>query len=791
MAINQESFNSGLYDLLKTRGYNPTPIDSKGQNTPVPQDADVFKFDFKKSNGKEDFGPVWATIDNAAKLIIYYDDDIADSGDNNTSGTGFSDSWPSLLKVLKRWAMRKQLGFELKNRDHLGSDMAQREHVKKKEALGESYHSMGNTTSYNDAVPQVKIIIQHTRKIEEGEKRFHNIERIFVENTNGETFAIPTKRPGIAKVYARHVAEGGSPYDERGKHITSLVEEYTKMAGFVRATKNGTFNESAQQLINEGLNHYQSLRETLSRMIGNRGYNTYFESWTPTLMETEGDEINLNELFVKETLDPRIESVMPILKRLSKNIGEMKEVSALAEWANNVTEEESLKSNNPIGIPEGESKERPYICVHVKKGKCEVKANSSYEAAQKAAQHWKLKSTAGIDAHLADVTHDPASLNEVTRLSSAQDAGNVFELYKEYLDSFDFEEDNIDKSNSNWEDYFISGALNFLHKKGIPVRFRKTIVKDMLNMFDPNATKELPFNEAIDLNTITEPTADDEEKRKQSAENIKKMLQRAIEFMNQLRTRSVTPKEEKQLQEVANLFGTIAEDPILQLALHKIGVSEKDLNDVVEKAMLLIGEPDSEYVHENGEIEENFINMVPQAVAEGSENILPKGTSVTVLHKGKQVPGKIVRYDTGKGGYSSAYVVDIGKYESIFVPASKIQQGVAEGSGGNWYIRVNGKILNDTKFKPVIFSSKDEARSHAMKLADKKRIPLSQIKLTKSWMDAPEPGVAEGLDANQKRAGQLGPTEKVGKNEKNLRGRLVGNESVDPEIIRIRKLSGI
>jgi hypothetical protein len=33
-----------------------------------------------------------------------------------------------------------------------------------------------------------------------------------------------------------------------------------------------------------------------------------------------------------------------------------------------------------------------------------------------------------------------------------------------------------------------------------------------------------------------------------------------------------------------------------------------------------------------------------------------------------------------------------------------------------------------------------------MKLADKKRIPLSQIKLTKSWMDAPEQGVAEGKE---------------------------------------------
>jgi hypothetical protein len=71
-----------------------------------------------------------------------------------------------------------------------------------------------------------------------------------------------------------------------------------------------------------------------------------------------------------------------------------------------------------------------------------------------------------------------------------------------------------------------------------------------------------------------------------------------------------------------------------------------------------------------------------KGVAEGSENILPRGTSVTVLHKGKQVPGKIVRYDAGKNGYSNAYVVDIGGYESIFVPSSKIKtQGVAEAQG--------------------------------------------------------------------------------------------------------------
>ena len=61
-----------------------------------------------------------------------------------------------------------------------------------------------------------------------------------------------------------------------------------------------------------------------------------------------------------------------------------------------------------------ESEERPYVCVHAKKGKCEVKASSSYQAAQKAAQKWGLKGTAGIDAHLADVEKSTSSLEEST-----------------------------------------------------------------------------------------------------------------------------------------------------------------------------------------------------------------------------------------------------------------------------------------------------------------------------------------------------------------------------------------
>jgi hypothetical protein len=336
MSINSEALQRKLYDLLDNKGYNPKPMDSTGKITPVPEEAAVIRFDFIKDG--ENYGKVWISIDGSKKLKIYYGDNVSDSPSDNTSGTPYSDSWTALINHLKNWAQRRQLSFELRNENHLEADMAQREHMDKKERVSEGYYPMGKSASYSDAVPSVKIVIEHSRKIEEGEQRYRNINRIFVENASGERFLLNTTKPGIARVYARHIAEGGTPYDDRGQHIKGIVEEYSKMAGFVRATRNGQFNESSQRLITEGVNHYNSLRETLSRMSGKRGYEAYFESWTPSLMEDESDMTAVNELFVQETVDPRIESAMPILAKLSKNISEMSEIRELSEWADSLLE---------------------------------------------------------------------------------------------------------------------------------------------------------------------------------------------------------------------------------------------------------------------------------------------------------------------------------------------------------------------------------------------------------------------------------------------------------------------
>ena len=333
MPANQESINRELYGILKSRGYRPDMFSSSGKKVSIPDQAEAFQFDFMY-DGKN-YGKVTATLDGLHRLIIYYGDDVDDSPNADSPD---SPSFTSLKKHLKRFAKNHSLGFELSDEDNLEADMAKREY-NKSEGLNESYYPMGKMKSYSDNVPTTKILLQHTRVMQEGEQRFRHIEKIFVENVHGERFLLPTNKPGLARVYARHIAEGGTPYDERGSHITSIVEEYSKMAGFVRATKGKQFNESAQKLINEGHNHYVKLRETLHKMAGKRGYNEYFENYSPALMEDE-NSTDLSEMFMQSSLDPRIENVMPILGKLSKNIteNEVNEIKELEEWADNIIE---------------------------------------------------------------------------------------------------------------------------------------------------------------------------------------------------------------------------------------------------------------------------------------------------------------------------------------------------------------------------------------------------------------------------------------------------------------------
>ena len=139
MPKSTESINKDLEDLLSSKGFDVTSLDSSGKEVPISDSADLMSFHFH-GNGK-DYGTVTATIDGLQKLTIYYDDEIAKSGSSEIDGEGIS--WIGLIKQLKKFAQRHQLGFVLKDTDRLRQDMKRRDHTKKLEESANIYSGIG------------------------------------------------------------------------------------------------------------------------------------------------------------------------------------------------------------------------------------------------------------------------------------------------------------------------------------------------------------------------------------------------------------------------------------------------------------------------------------------------------------------------------------------------------------------------------------------------------------------------------------------------------------------------
>ena len=89
MPINNQSLNKELYKLLKVRGFDPIPKDSTGETSPVPDEADVFKFTFKQDGNS--LGTAWATIDKLNTITL---------ADGDTVLFNKGDSWVKVSSEL-------------------------------------------------------------------------------------------------------------------------------------------------------------------------------------------------------------------------------------------------------------------------------------------------------------------------------------------------------------------------------------------------------------------------------------------------------------------------------------------------------------------------------------------------------------------------------------------------------------------------------------------------------------------------------------------------------------------
>jgi len=774
-----EALKSDLFDALESKGYNPIGLDSKGKETPNPEDSDVIRFELTDQNGIS-AGQAWVGVElkkqraeDKKNIVLWINPDLMKSPE-----------FDNFLALLRSWRRDKNAGFELKTKKgQLVHDMKKRSIMKEKEKLEEGYYPLGKKSSYSDNVPSVKIILQHTRQLEEGEQRFRNIAKIFVENTNGERFLLPTTRPGLARVFARHVAEGGTPYDDKAKHITTLVEEYTKMAGFVRATKNDQFNESAQRLVNEGINHYNNLRETLSKMTTHKGYVKYFESYTPVLNE-ESDENSLNELFVRETLDPRIESVLPILSRLSKNLTEMNEVKELDEWAQSLVEggDGGEASEEVDGDTSGTAGQGGAEDVDINEEQMQTKMADSNEVADVIFQSLKgeknlnsndiyaiideyedLMTDEGYQVNSDDVAQIlMGKLNIVSEAPGAMTLKHNQNTEKKNLKAFDLDEGAGDAPIDKMSDEDLADYL------GVSVKFVK---QDRKRAEQAARDKTDDVSEAEDF--------DDEKFSKmnmaqQTAYMKKNPMPNDINFDKS--ALQGNKDAEKLMKPAQNKDGTYSFSKGMAHGIDSMQPSMSQVGRTAGKALYrdMPGQLRKEKTQNPEKFQQDYDSLDDAGKAEVDRNLAITDKQAKANYKQYQAGLDKQMTDQGysKYGYNYNDQPVVGRIKNA----------------GAW--------LKD-KFNEEEDSEEDldEAFRYYYPGATKAEIKKKVHKFIHGNKGFEE-DVEEGLDANQKRVGQLGPTEPVGKNEKNLRGKLVGaSESINIDtdtmlLDRITKLAG-
>jgi len=320
-----------LYDLLVTKNFDPKSLDSMGKPTVNPSEADLFSFNF--STNDNEYGTVVILINGDNDLEVYYGDNLGKGMEPGDRG-----DWYDFLAMIRQTAKRNLLTFSLNNMNKLKHSMATMAGISESLVM-EAWKGQGKSKSYSNQPGNAKVVIQHSRQIGEGEQRFRNIGALFVENAQGERFRMPFKSIAGAKAMARHVSEGGTPYDAFGQHISETINEIGTLGKFVRASRGNAFaqNEQALGIVEDAVNHYADLKRKAKKMIGKRGYKEIFATYDPAVA-TELDETieNVREVFVNSAVDSRIEEALPILAKIKEKT--MRESDIFEQWTNQMME---------------------------------------------------------------------------------------------------------------------------------------------------------------------------------------------------------------------------------------------------------------------------------------------------------------------------------------------------------------------------------------------------------------------------------------------------------------------
>ena len=299
--ISGDKIAENIFKILKGNGYDIKIFTDEGETTIDPNSARRFYIPSLGSMVNLD------ETDSKREIRV--------SVNANTDLDQFKDT----LGLLKNLANQSIVEYTLKSftKSITPKDQdyqAQKARDMKQDVSEGISPAYGSSKSSYQQLENAKLIIKHTKPVNEESRgsRSRNINAIYIENSDGERYKMPTNNLAGGRAMLRHVKEGGTPYDGFGSYIQEQCNELKKLKEFKKySLRNGLVNEDTTDIVEAVSNRINSLRDDINKLKGCKCYNETKEKFEAKEPVNEGMED---------------ENVMAIMARHPEDVAKMKQM---------------------------------------------------------------------------------------------------------------------------------------------------------------------------------------------------------------------------------------------------------------------------------------------------------------------------------------------------------------------------------------------------------------------------------------------------------------------------------
>jgi len=309
-----DSIASSLFEKIRGRFPRVELGDETGAPTTDESKARFFDFDYVVKG--ENKGAVSVSIKEPEALKLYYSQGMLENADEITEN-----AWFEFLKEMRFFAKKHLMNFDA--RDIAKSNLDKRDYKYLSNNMQESV-MYGTTKSSYENLDKTKLIIRHKKEItpETSGARTRHIQSLFVENEAGERFKYPYNHLSGARAMTRHVANGGTPHDDFGKHIIEVSGNIAKLSSFKRYVQNKDFmNNTSSDIIEGAIGELESLRTHMKKLQTQSYYKEQSENYQPATAEDQlGDDVvnDLTNAFTLHNFNEELKDTFPLLHKIQQ-----------------------------------------------------------------------------------------------------------------------------------------------------------------------------------------------------------------------------------------------------------------------------------------------------------------------------------------------------------------------------------------------------------------------------------------------------------------------------------------